>query len=108
MPGNSGVSSLWPFSSVMDVAHHLWYMALLIFRAVEAFDQIFHTSLGGTAAYYILMSHCAFEKCLGILFIESLVIGREYLYLSLSLKEHSQSLVQDSNVLLIMIPKEKM
>ena len=54
LPGNCSVSSLWPFSSLMVITHHLWYTALLIFRTVEAFDQIFHTSLGGTAAYYIL------------------------------------------------------
>lgn len=51
----TGVSLFpWPFSSTMIVTHHSWCMALLIFRTCEAFYQIFHTSLAGTAASDIL------------------------------------------------------
>lgn len=97
---------LWPFSTITIITHHLWYMALLIFRTFEAFYQNFHTSLGGTAAYNSRYhTVCTFEKYLGILFTESLMIT-EHLYLSSSLKEHSHVFKTWKHLLII--PKENM
>lgn len=53
------------------------------------------------------ISHCTFEKCLEILFIESLMLRTDHLYLSLSVKERRQSFVHASKVFAYNNPQGK-
>lgn len=76
----------------MTITHHLWYMALFIFRTFEAFYQIFHTSLGGTAAYNILDITLYFWKVSGD-FIYWVISDRNRISIFMIVSERTRSVI---------------
>ena len=76
----------------MTITHHLRYMALFIFRTFEAFYQIFHTSLGGTAAYNILDITLYFWKVSGD-FIYWVISDRNRTSIFIIISERTQSVI---------------
>ena len=106
--GSNSVSScghslqLWPSLIIYGAWHFLSSEHLRHFIKFSTHHQEAQLSI----TFWI--SHYTFEDYMGILFIESLMIGTEHLYLWSSQKNTVSHLCKTGKYLLIVISKEKM